>query len=154
MLNIEEDADGRVHRTLQDPPLAGFLFQSSGAAWLWLIVRVWLGGEWLIEGWRALTAGPTDLWPTAAGVAQVLTGLALIAGVFVGLAATGGLLANLLALVIPGPPTADPLQMVAVVLLILAWKNAGYIGLDRWVLRVLGAPWWETQVPRVKRRLD
>lgn len=32
MLNIEEDADGRVHRTLQDPPLAGFLFQSSGLA--------------------------------------------------------------------------------------------------------------------------
>jgi thiosulfate dehydrogenase [quinone] large subunit len=27
------------------------------------------------------------------------------------------------------------------VLLILAWRNAGWIGLDRWVLPALGTPW-------------
>jgi thiosulfate dehydrogenase [quinone] large subunit len=27
------------------------------------------------------------------------------------------------------------------ILLILAWRNAGYIGLDRWVLPALGTPW-------------
>jgi thiosulfate dehydrogenase [quinone] large subunit len=26
-------------------------------------------------------------------------------------------------------------------LLILAWRNAGYIGLDRWALPALGTPW-------------
>ncbi len=28
------------------------------------------------------------------------------------------------------------------ILLILAWKNAGYIGLDRFFLPALGTPWW------------
>ena len=52
MLNVEEAADGREHRSMQDPPLAGFLFQSSGlVTWLWLVVRVWLGGHWLMLGW-------------------------------------------------------------------------------------------------------
>ena len=29
--------------------------------------------------------------------------------------------------------------------LILAWKNAGYIGLDRYLLPVLGTPWKQTR---------
>ena len=28
-------------------------------------------------------------------------------------------------------------------LLILAWKNAGYIGLDYFMLPMLGTPWWK-----------
>jgi hypothetical protein len=55
MLNLEETSDGRVHRNMEDAPPAGFLFQSSGAAWLWLLARAWLGGQWLPGGWRAWT---------------------------------------------------------------------------------------------------
>jgi thiosulfate dehydrogenase [quinone] large subunit len=38
------------------------------------------------------------------------------------------------------------------VLLILAWKNAGYVGLDRYLLPLLGTPWQQaapapTQTP-------
>jgi thiosulfate dehydrogenase (quinone) large subunit len=25
--------------------------------------------------------------------------------------------------------------------LVLAWRNAGWVGLDRWLLRRLGTPW-------------
>jgi len=30
---------------------------------------------------------------------------------------------------------------LAAVLLVLAWRNAGYYGLDRYVLPALGTPW-------------
>ena len=35
----------------------------------------------------------------------------------------------------------NPLFFVAEVFLVLAWRNAGYYGLDRWVLPALGTPW-------------
>jgi thiosulfate dehydrogenase [quinone] large subunit len=33
------------------------------------------------------------------------------------------------------------LLFAAVVWLVLAWKTAGWIGLDRWLLPLLGMPW-------------
>ena len=36
--------------------------------------------------------------------------------------------------------------MTVGILLILAWKNAGHIGLDRWLLPVLGTPWKQTEL--------
>src|SRR5438067_5632000 len=98
MLNVEETRDGHVHTTVQDPPVAGLLFQSSGAAtWLWLVVRVWLGYQSLSEGWRGLTS-VSSLSPVMqmASVAQVLVGLALMLGCLVGFAATAAVLANML----------------------------------------------------------
>ena len=35
---------------------------------------------------------------------------------------------------------SEPPLLVSI-LLILAWRNAGYYGLDRWVLPALGVPW-------------
>jgi thiosulfate dehydrogenase [quinone] large subunit len=153
MLNIEETPEGREHRSLQDPPLAGFLFQSTATAWLWLVVRVWLGSQWLLLGWSALgLPSASDDWLRLLGAVVHLTlGLALVAGAFVGIAATAGVFATVLASAIPGGFGGDPFQVIAATLLILAWKNAGYIGLDRYLLRFFGAPWWDTQVPHVSR---
>jgi len=39
------------------------------------------------------------------------------------------------------------------VLLILAWKNAGYIGLDRYLLPLLGTPWKRTPPVQVKLKV-
>lgn len=36
--------------TIEDPPLARFLFSDVRLAWLWLIVRVYLGYQWLEAG--------------------------------------------------------------------------------------------------------
>ena len=46
-----------IHRPseLQEPALARFLFADTRAAWLWLVVRVYLGYEWLLAGWDKLT---------------------------------------------------------------------------------------------------
>ena len=39
------------------------------------------------------------------------------------------------------------LQVLLGVLLVLAWKNAGYIGLDRFLLPLLGTPWQRVPAP-------
>jgi thiosulfate dehydrogenase [quinone] large subunit len=71
---------------------------------------------------------------------EVAVGLGLILGAFVGIAAAGGLLMNM-AFMLAGTTSTNPLMAILAVLLILAWKNAGYVGLDRYLLPILGTPW-------------
>jgi thiosulfate dehydrogenase [quinone] large subunit len=40
-----------------------------------------------------------------------------------------------------GTASINPLLFTISILLILAWKNAGWIGLDRILLPLLGTPW-------------
>ncbi len=40
---------------LKSAPFVEFLFSSPKMAWLWLIVRVWLGYQWVISGYGKLT---------------------------------------------------------------------------------------------------
>jgi thiosulfate dehydrogenase [quinone] large subunit len=75
--------------------------------------------------------------------------LGLLLGAFTGLAAAGGLLMNT-AFMLAGTTSTNPLLAIIGVLLILAWKNAGYIGLDRWLLPLLGTPWRQTEPVPVK----
>ena len=37
----------RKNEKLQDPAFARFLFADTRAAWIWLVVRLWLGWEWI-----------------------------------------------------------------------------------------------------------
>ena len=37
-------------RELREPPFARFLFADPRASWLWLIVRLYLGYEWISSG--------------------------------------------------------------------------------------------------------
>ena len=45
----------RKNERLQDPPLARFLFSDTRAAWFWLVVRLWLGWQWLEAGLHKVT---------------------------------------------------------------------------------------------------
>ncbi len=71
---------------------------------------------------------------------EMAIGIALILGAFTGLAAfTGGLMNwNF---VMAGAASTNALLFAIATWLVLAWKTAGWIGLDRWLLRALGAPW-------------
>ena len=40
---------------IQDPPIARLLFQNSKASIIWLIVRLYIGYEWLDAGWHKFT---------------------------------------------------------------------------------------------------
>ena len=77
---------------------------------------------------------------------ELAVGLGLIVGAFVGLAAMGGLLMNM-AFLLAGTTSTNPVLAILGVLLILAWKNAGYIGLDRYLLPLLRTPWKQAPVP-------
>ena len=71
---------------------------------------------------------------------EIAIGLGLILGAFVGIAAFGGLLMNM-AFLLAGTVSTNPGLAIMGVILVLAWKNAGYIGLDRFLLPLLGTPW-------------
>ena len=71
---------------------------------------------------------------------EVLVGIALIVGAFVGFAAFFGGLMNW-NFMMAGSASSNPLLFIAAITLILAWKTAGYIGADYYLLNWIGTPW-------------
>jgi thiosulfate dehydrogenase (quinone) large subunit len=179
--------------TIEEPRAAKWLFNSSYAAFIWLVLRVWIGYQWLHAGWEKIT-GTDGGWHLAFGsgswlrssaglkgfagyaltnakgphaavnygwyaaflrwiehsgagvlapviaVGEFAIGLGLILGIFTGVAAfSAGLLTVSFGLA--GSAGVNPLFFVIEVGLILAWRNAGYWGGDRFVLPMLGTPW-------------
>lgn len=181
-----------IHRPseLQEPALARFLFADTRAAWLWLVVRIYLGYEWLSAGWEKFT-DPGGVWVGAkagsalTGFAQgalgkatgahpqvqdwyagflrdfvvpnaslfahlvtygeILVGLGLIVGALTGIAAVFGIVMNANYL-LAGTVSTNPILAFLAIFIVLAWRNAGWIGLDRWLLPLLGTPWQRGRV--------
>lgn len=73
-------------------------------------------------------------------ISEILIGLALILGAFTGLAAFLGGFMNW-NFMMAGTASINPVLFTLSILLILAWKVAGWWGLDRWLLPLLGTPW-------------
>jgi thiosulfate dehydrogenase [quinone] large subunit len=71
---------------------------------------------------------------------ELLVGLGLIVGAFVGVAAFFGAFMNMNFL-LAGTTSSNPVLFLLAVFLMLGWKVAGYYGLDRWLLPLLGTPW-------------
>jgi thiosulfate dehydrogenase [quinone] large subunit len=76
---------------------------------------------------------------------ELAVGIALVLGAFTGIAAfTGGFLNwNF---VMAGTASSNALLFAIATWLVLAWKTAGWIGLDRWLLPALGTPWQPGEV--------
>ena len=71
---------------------------------------------------------------------ELMIGIALIVGAFVGIAALFAALMNC-NFIMAGSASINGLLLVGAILLVLAWKNAGYLGADYFLLRWLGTPW-------------
>lgn len=71
---------------------------------------------------------------------ETLIGITLIIGAFVGVAAFFGAFMNW-NFIMAGAASSNALMGLGALLLILAWKVAGWWGLDRWLLPRLGTPW-------------
>ena len=71
---------------------------------------------------------------------ETAVGLGLIFGAFVGVAAVSGAFMNL-NFMLAGSTSSNPVLLLLGFLLVLSWKTAGYIGLDRYLLPILGTPW-------------
>jgi thiosulfate dehydrogenase [quinone] large subunit len=168
---------------LDDSPIAKALFGQVRWAWLWLLLRLYLGWEWLQSGWgklhnpawtgskagTAITGFVTNaltktggehpdvqgwyawflqhvvlahsvLWSYMVSWGETLVGVALILGIFTGIAAFFGSFMNL-SYLLAGTVSINPVLFVIAIWLVLAWKTAGWWGLDRWILPALGTPW-------------
>ncbi len=82
---------------------------------------------------------------------EIAVGVALVLGAFVGIAAFSGAFMNFNYL-LAGTASTNPVLFLFAILLIFAWRTAGSVGLDRWLLPRLGTPW---QPPReIRRQLE
>jgi len=72
---------------------------------------------------------------------EFLVGIGLILGLFTGIAAFFGAFMNMNYL-FAGTISVNPIMFVIELVLILAWRVAGWFGLDRYILPLLGTPWY------------
>ncbi|HHW38703.1 MAG TPA: DoxX family protein [Bacillales bacterium] len=168
---------------IPENPVSKYLFSSVYAAWIWLIIRLYVGYAWLTAGWHkvqsdawtgenagsavqgfikgalAKAAEGKDVTGWYAGFlentvlphakifgflvayGELLVGLGLIVGLLTGIAAFFGAVMNA-SFLFAGTLSTNPILFILATWLVLAWKNAGWYGLDRWVLPLLGTPWY------------
>ena len=97
--------------------------------------------DWYREFLAGLLAGEHYTWfaPMIAW-GEVLVGIALILGAFTGVAAFLGAFMNW-NFIMAGTASTNPVLFVIAIGVMLAWKVAGYWGVDRVLLPMLGTPW-------------
>jgi thiosulfate dehydrogenase (quinone) large subunit len=97
--------------------------------------------DWYRSFIQALLDGGHYAWfaPLIA-VGETVVGIALLLGAFTGIASFFGGFMNW-NFMMAGTASINPLLFTLSILLILAWRNAGWWGLDRWLLPLLGTPW-------------
>jgi thiosulfate dehydrogenase [quinone] large subunit len=71
---------------------------------------------------------------------EIAVGVGLLLGALTGIAAFFGALMNM-SFLLAGSASVNPIMFTFAVGLMLAWKVAGYYGLDRYLLPMLGVPW-------------
>ncbi|UQN08479.1 DoxX family protein [Deinococcus sp. QL22] len=95
-----------------------------------------------VQGWYAwfiqnVALPNASVFSYLVAYGEVLIGLALIIGLFTGLAAFFGGLLNA-SFLLAGAVSSNPLLFILATWLVLAWRVAGYWGLDRWALEKVG----------------
>src|SRR3954451_16476220 len=97
--------------------------------------------EWyrdFIQTLLNINAEPWFAWLVLMG--ELAIGVGLILGMLTGIAAFFGALMNM-SFLLAGSGSTNPVLFMLGIGLILAWRVAGYYGLDRYLLPALGAPW-------------
>lgn len=167
----------------QEPRWARWLFAGRTAAWLWLVVRLYMAYIWIPAGWEKITSGEwlggdgsamtglldkaiadpgTPSWyanflksfvePNASIVADLVAlgefavGLGLLVGLLTGIAAFFGVFMNA-NYVLAGVLSSNPVLIVLGALVMLAWRNAGWIGLDRFFIPWVHRTFYATKPP-------
>lgn len=98
-----------------------------------------------VQGWYAWFLSHVILpnapaWSHVVAWGELAVGIGLVLGILTGIAAFFGAFMNLNFL-LAGTISVNPVLGILTLGLILAWKVAGYFGVDRWLLPLLGTPW-------------
>lgn len=98
-----------------------------------------------VQGWYAgfiqsVVLPNAPVWSSIVSIGEFLVGVGLILGAFTGIAAFFAGFMNLNYLM-AGTVSTNPTLLIVAILLVMAWKTAGWIGLDHWLLPALGTPW-------------
>lgn len=97
--------------------------------------------EWYRDFINFLLGGHHETWfAWLITFGELAVGIGLLLGALVGIAAFFGALMNM-SFLLAGSASTNPVLFTMAIGLILAWKVAGYYGLDRYLLPFLGTPW-------------
>jgi thiosulfate dehydrogenase [quinone] large subunit len=97
--------------------------------------------EWYRDFINTLLAGHHETWfAWLVAFGELAIGLGLLLGALVGVAAFFGAMMNM-SFLLAGSGSTNPVMFTMAIGLMLAWKVAGYYGLDRYLLPMLGVPW-------------
>lgn len=135
------------------------------AGWHKISQEAWTGGGLAVKGfWERVVAVPEqgrppiaydwyrefldfllrnelyDLFGILIAYGEVLVGIALILGAFTGIAAFFGAVMNW-NFMLAGTASTNPILGIVAIGVIVAWKTAGWWGVDRILLPYVGAPW-------------
>lgn len=105
-----------------------------------------------VQGWNASVLTDVVLlhvavWSYVVTFGELACGIGLVIGLFTGIAAFGGAFMNLNHM-LAGVVSTNPVLLLLELPLILAWRAAGYIGLDFTMLPLLGTPWQRGPLPK------
>jgi thiosulfate dehydrogenase [quinone] large subunit len=197
---IMRNASPPYARGMLEIPPARLLFRSTRTSLIWLIVRLWLGWQWLDAGWQKATGSGYANWLShSAGLqgfiaaadsswahraqayghpevaygwyvsllndvgrhAQVVSvavtfselavGVGLLLGCLTGIAAAGGVALNLI-YITSGSAGPNGVFILLGILLLAAWRVAGYLGADYFILPAAGTPWQPGWLSQRRRR--
>lgn len=97
--------------------------------------------DWYREFINQLLAGGHEQWFAWVIVfGEMAVGIGLIIGLLTGFAAFFGAVMNM-SFLLAGSASTNPVLFTLAIGLMLAWKVAGYYGVDRYLLPRLGTPW-------------
>jgi thiosulfate dehydrogenase (quinone) large subunit len=97
--------------------------------------------EWYRDFIQFLLNGGHESWfAWVITFGEIAVGVGLLFGALTGVAAFFGALMNM-SFLLAGSASTNPVLFTMAVGLMLAWRVAGYYGLDRYLLPALGAPW-------------
>jgi thiosulfate dehydrogenase (quinone) large subunit len=97
--------------------------------------------EWYRDFLNQLLANNAETWFSwVIIVGELAVGVALILGALTGVAAFFGAFMNM-SFLLAGSASTNPVMFILAIGLMLAWKVAGWYGLDRYLLPLLGTPW-------------
>ncbi len=107
--------------------------------------------EWYREFLKILLAGNHETWFSwIIMFGELAVGAGLILGALTGIAAFFGAFMNM-SFLLAGSASTNPIMFTLAVGLMLAWKVAGWYGLDRYLLPRLGTPWRPGELVRRDR---